>query len=87
MEDVLLFVLKQSPLVVFMSIVVWQQQKEKNAIRKDLNAANKAYTKERKETNESNIKAMAELVAQARESDMENIKVLEAIKTYMIKNK
>ena len=86
MEDVLPFVLKQVPLVVFMAIVIWQQQKEKKDLRDELKSSSEAHAKERKESNESNATKLSELVAQARDSDMENIKVLEAIKTYMIKN-
>jgi hypothetical protein len=87
MEDVLPFVLKQIPLVVFMAIVIWQQQKEKNGFKKDLKEANKSHAKERKETNESNVKLLAELTDKVYESDIENIKVLEAIKVHMMKNK
>ena len=85
MEDVVLFILKQSPLVVFMSLVVWQQQKEKLALKKDLKEANKAHAKERKEANDSNVKLLSELTEQVTESNIENIKVLEAIKVHMMK--
>ena len=86
MDDVLAFVLKQIPLVVFMSIAIWQQQKEKKEAKKDLKDANKANAKEVKELNEAYSLRLKELNDYIRDSDLENMKVLEAIKAYMIKN-
>lgn len=35
MDEVIAFLLKQTAIVVFMGIVIWQQQKEKNELKAD----------------------------------------------------
>ena len=35
MDELVIFILKQTAIVIFMSVVIWQQQKEKNELKQD----------------------------------------------------
>jgi viroplasmin and RNaseH domain-containing protein len=72
MEEVLLFLLKQSAVVVALGVANWAQWKEKKELKAEALADRKAAAKILKEANEAHAAEKEKLYEYIRESDKSN---------------
>lgn len=94
MEEVLLFLLKQSAVVVALGVANWAQWKEKKEMKAEAIAERKATAKTLKEEREAHAAEKKELYEYIRDSDKDNqesisniVVALEVVKTYIKENK
>ena len=90
MEEVLLFLLKQSAVVVALGVANWAQWKEKKELKEEALNDRKAASKALKEANEAHAAEKEKLYEYIRQSDLSNrdavnniALALEAIKIYI----
>lgn len=76
MDELLAFILKQAAIVIFMSIVIWQQQKEKNELKEDNKKLVESNAEALIKLSEANAIEVKVLNENARERDNSTIEAI-----------